>query len=89
MDKMFKFKSKRSFGNSKKTEIAANLFLSWECISVIRDNNTSLDLVIEDQHALFCLMHCLKHIIFPCFGQNCLRNQKMLRFKMKLAYESM
>ena len=66
------------------------MFYAWECVSLVMNNNTTVDLVIKDNFHLMCLLHVLKHKI--CFGKQkkelgCLSSFKFLKAKMKLSYQ--
>ena len=75
-------------------DLNEGIFYSWECISLIRSNGTTLDLVIPDQSHLMALIHFTHmHVDKPeeKLGEkmkNFLSVYKKLKFKMKLSYES-
>ena len=41
-------------------------FHAWECISIYRDNWSTLDFVIKDSHDMMYLLHAMAHIGIPC-----------------------
>ena len=66
-----------------------DLFYSWECVSLILETST-VDFVIKDVYNMMYLLHVLQHYKMqpPPPGQRgCLKPFKILKFKMKLAYE--
>lgn len=81
-------KATRRFGQNQ------NLFYSWECLSIVRANNTTLDFVVKDPYDLMYLYHCLVHSQMkkPALrlpgSKGCLSTIKVMKFKMKISYES-
>ena len=65
------------------------MFYSWECLSFVRNNHSTLDLVVKNQQDLLCLLHVLEHNKFKEgeTPEGCLRGVKALKFKMKLSYQ--
>ena len=66
-----------------------DLFYSWECVSLVLEHST-VDFVIKDMYNMLYLLHVLQHYKMqpPPPGQKgCLKPFKILKLKMKLAYE--
>lgn len=63
------------------------LFYSWECLTFVKKNETTLDLVIECGPSLLALIHVVHRHIYQCRDNEFLYLYKMMKFKMKLAYE--
>ena len=66
-----------------------DLFYTWECVSLVLENYT-VDFVIKDMYHMMYFLHVLQHFTMqaPLPGQKgCLKPFKMLKFKMKLAYQ--
>ena len=40
------------------------LFYSWECVSLVRKEFTTLDLVIKDMNELLCLIHVVHSAVY-------------------------
>ena len=38
-----------------------NMFYAWECVSIVLNNHTTVDLVIKDMNELMCLLHLIHH----------------------------
>ena len=65
------------------------IFYAWQCLSLIRENGTTFDLVIRDTHKLFALIHVVHQRIYnPPSDSGFLCFYKLLKFKMKLSYEA-
>ena len=78
-------------GFSDKTE--DDEFYDWECVSIVRENGTTLDLVIKDYKAALCLIHFLhRHCLIEKGGAEVdprfMLRYKMTKFQMKLQYEA-
>lgn len=78
-------------------QFGTNQFHAWECLSIYRDNWSTLDLVIKDSHDMMCILHAISHIDIPCpqdqetsmpmiQTNQCLKIYKQLRMRMKLSY---
>ena len=65
------------------------MFYSWECVSLLRENGTTLDLVIQNSQNLMALIHVVrKNIDGLEFQEGIMFSYKLMKFKMKLAFES-
>ena len=67
----------------------SDLFYSWECVSLVLENYT-VDFVIKDMYHMMYFIHVLQHFTMqapPAGAQGCLKPFKMLKLKMKLAYQ--
>ena len=66
------------------------MFYAWECVSLMMDNFTTVDLVIRDNHSLMCLLHVLFHNVKSqeknASSKSCLSQIKFIKAKMKLSY---
>ena len=65
-----------------------NVFYSWECVSLQRKNGTTFDIVIPSAKHLMALIHVVHRHIYKQKSADFLFIYKVLKFKMKLAYES-
>lgn len=68
--KQFKCKqqSKRSKSMTLQRELtsdeAAEMFAPWECVSLVRDDFTTLDFMIKDHKALYAFVHvCYANVL--------------------------
>ena len=61
-------------------------FYAWECVSIMRSNGYTLDLVIKDYQAALCLLHFIHR---TCYkekkgqkpeGPECMSHYKQLKF---------
>ena len=66
----------------------ADVFYPWECVSFVRKNGFTLDLKISSASDMLALIHIVHRHIFKFTDSNFLYIYKVLKFKMKLAYES-
>ena len=73
--------------DNKDTKDKEGLFYSWECVSLVKANNTTLDLVIECGPSLLALIHVVHRHVYQSQDIEFLYLYKMMKFKMKLAYE--
>ena len=69
-------------------EDESGIFYSWECISFVKKNGTTLDLVIPSSPDLLALIHIVHKHVHRETDNKFLYIYKLLKFKMKLAYES-
>ena len=59
----------------------------WKCVSLVRADGKTLDLTIENESQMMCFIHVFyKLICKPPAGNKFLREFKMMKFRMKLAY---
>ena len=63
-------------------------YQSWECISLLRKNKTTFDLVIKDQHELMAFIHVVYRHLYQPKDSRFLAFYRILKFKMKVAYEA-
>ena len=63
-------------------------FFNWQCVSLVRENGTTLDLLIYDSSDLMVLINVVQAAIFKPVDQRRLDFFKMLKIKMKLGYIS-
>ena len=64
------------------------IFHSWQCISLVRKNGTTFDLVIRNTHNLLALIHVIHQKIYHPPDNTFLCFYKLLKFKMKLSFEA-
>lgn len=63
-------------------------FYNWQCVSLIRANGTSLDLIIRNDSELMCLINAVQSVVYKPADRSRLNFFKLLRVKMKLGYLS-
>ena len=75
-----------------------DLFYSWQCVSLLRQDRTTFDIVVKDMHHLMCFLHVMHRLIYeveiPEEDQRVKAGRstsymsvyKMLKFKMKVSY---
>ena len=71
--------------NKEKQEL--EVFYNWQCLSVIRDNNLSFDLVIEDEENLMAFIHYLHVMLYMPEDIRFMSTYRLIKIKMKIAYE--
>ena len=77
------------YGENNEGDTSTPVFYSWECLSFLRSNGTTLDLAIHQTSYLMALIHVVhKHVYNPPPDIDFLYPYKILKFKMKIAYES-
>lgn len=64
------------------------VFHAWECVSLLRRNGTTFDLVVKDMGQLMALIHFVHRQVYQTGNSRELRLYKMLKFKMKLGFET-
>ena len=47
---------------TKQTDV--ELFYSWECVSFIRKDGSTFDIVVKDMHELLCLIHVVHRHVY-------------------------
>lgn len=79
----------RSTTNVNRGLVSKHQFYPWECLSLVRSNYTTFDIVVKDYNDLFCLLHFVfKKLFAPEEHVNFMRLFKCLKFKMKVQYEA-
>ena len=68
-------------------ERSSGFFYAWECITLIKQCGATLDLVITSDSNLMALIHVIHSNIDRSSDINFPHSYKILRFKLKLAYE--
>ena len=67
----------------------SHIFYSWECVSFLRENGTTLDIVVQNSQHMMALIHIVHNNIKDAEPkEGFMFNYKIMKFKMKLAYES-
>lgn len=65
------------------------VFFAWECVSIVRQNYTTLDLVIPDYKDALALLNVLHSKLFkPRKSEQFMKFYKRLKLKMKLQHEA-
>ena len=75
-----------------------DIFYSWQCVSLLRKDGTTFDVVVKDMHELMCLLHVMHRMIYGVDEKeedelirqgkstSYMSLYKMLKFKMKVSY---
>ena len=63
------------------------VFQAWECLSLLRTNGTTFDLVVKNMEQLMALLHFLHRNVYKTEEADQLHLYKLLKFKMKLGFE--
>ena len=61
---------------------------NWQCVSFIRKNGTSLDLILKDKSDIMVLINVVQSMLYKPSNQDRLIFFKVLRFKMKIGFVS-
>lgn len=64
-------------------------FFDWECVSLVRRDYTTFDLVVKDKAQLDCLIKVVSDSIYRDEGNSAfLRQSLFLRLEMRLQFEA-
>ena len=64
------------------------MFYAWECVSILRENDTTLDLVIPFTPNLMALIYVVYNHIYKPEDNSFMDIYRVLKFRMKLSYEA-
>lgn len=63
-------------------------FQAWECVSLIRNDGTTFDIVVKDNRNLMALLAVMsRKVMHPVADDSYIKLFIKLKFKMKLSYE--
>ena len=80
--------SEISEGEEEPSREKEDMFYSWECVSFIRKNGTTLDLRIKDHKHLLALIHVVYKHVYEPRDTSFLTLFRILKCRMKIAYEA-
>ena len=80
--------SEISEGDENLNDGDSDIFHSWECVSFIRKNGTTLDLRMKDHNNLLALIHVVYKHVYEPIDTSFLTLYRILKCRMKVAYEA-